>query len=61
MFFAPSSMSVPHELSGADRLALVRAFVREQFTSRGMVADIAIHEPVPEKGAIGNSWSGCLR
>lgn len=44
------NMALPHELSGADRLALVRAFVREQFTSRGMVADIAIHEPVPEKG-----------
>lgn len=43
-------MALPHELPAAERLALVRAFVAEQFVARGMVADIAIHEPVPEKG-----------
>lgn len=44
------NMALPHELSAADRLELVRSFVREQFVARGMVADIALHEPVPEKG-----------
>lgn len=44
------NMALPHELSAAERLALVRAFVQEQFVSQGMVADIALHEPVPEKG-----------
>ena len=44
------NMALPHELTAAERLELVRGFVREQFVSRGMVADIAIHEPVTEKG-----------
>lgn len=44
------NMALPHELSDEERLALVRAFVREQFVSLGMVADFAIHAPVPEKG-----------
>lgn len=44
------NMALPHELTAAERLALVRAFVQEQFVSQGMVADIALHEPVPEKG-----------
>jgi hypothetical protein len=38
-------ISLPRELSHAQRVALVRAFVKEQFVSRGMVADIAIHCP----------------
>ncbi|KAA0070460.1 MobQ family relaxase [Tardiphaga sp. P9-11] len=44
------NMALPHELSDEERLALVRAFVREQFVGLGMVADIAIHAPVVEKG-----------
>jgi hypothetical protein len=44
------NMALPHELSHEERLALVRAFVREQFVSLGMVVDFAIHAPVPEKG-----------
>lgn len=44
------NMALPHELSAAQRLDLVRGFVREQFVRHGMVADIAVHEPVPEKG-----------
>ena len=43
-------MALPHELPAAERLALVRSFVAEHFVARGMVADIAIHEPVAEKG-----------
>lgn len=44
------NIALPHELNDRQRLALVRAFVLEQFVSLGMVADIAIHVPVPEKG-----------
>lgn len=44
------NMALPHEVSAAERLELVRTFVREQFVARGMVADIALHEPVLEKG-----------
>lgn len=44
------NMALPHELDDAGRLALVRAYVADQFVARGMVADFAIHKPVPEKG-----------
>ena len=38
-------LSLPHELTHDERVTLVRGYVRSQFTERGMVADIAIHEP----------------
>ncbi|WP_454632638.1 MobQ family relaxase [Bradyrhizobium cenepequi] len=44
------NMALPHELNDDQRLALVRKFVGEQFVALGMVADVAIHAPVPEKG-----------
>lgn len=44
------NMALPHELSAEQRLTLVRDFVREQFTGRGMIADIALHDPVAKKG-----------
>ena len=44
------NIALPHELTDAERVELVRAFVAEQFVGRGMVADIAIHQPVREKG-----------
>ncbi|TBG08422.1 hypothetical protein ELG79_36490 [Rhizobium leguminosarum] len=44
------NMALPAELAAPDRLALVRGFVREQFVAKGMIADIALHDPVPEKG-----------
>lgn len=44
------NIALPHELDDAGRRELVRAFVTEQFVSQGMVADIAIHAPVPERG-----------
>jgi hypothetical protein len=44
------NMALPHELTQSERLELVRTFVREQFIDRGMVADIVLHDPVPEKG-----------
>jgi ATP-dependent exoDNAse (exonuclease V) alpha subunit len=44
------NMALPHELTDAERVELVRTFVRQEFVSRGMVVDFAIHKPVPEKG-----------
>ena len=38
-------LAIPHELTPAARLALVRGFVLAAFVSDGMVADIAVHEP----------------
>ncbi len=37
--------ALPHELNHEQRLELVRGFVRDELTSRGMVADFAIHAP----------------
>ena len=37
-------LALPRELSIKQRRRLVRRFVRKQFTSRGMVADIAYHD-----------------
>ena len=36
-------LSLPRELSQAEAIALVRDFAREQFVSKGMVADINVH------------------
>jgi len=38
-------LSLPHELTDAQRKELVTDFVRDNFVARGMVADIAIHAP----------------
>lgn len=38
-------LSLPHELTEAERIDLVREFVREQFVAAGMVADLVIHVP----------------
>ena len=38
-------LSLPHELSHAQRVALTQEFVREQFANKGYVADIAWHSP----------------
>lgn len=38
-------LTLPRELSEEARVDLVRGFVREEFVSRGMVADFAIHAP----------------
>lgn len=44
------TLALPHELTAEQRLNLTREFVREQFVSKGMIADLAIHEPVAAKG-----------
>jgi ATP-dependent exoDNAse (exonuclease V) alpha subunit len=41
-------LALPHELDFEQRRALVRAFVAEHITGRGMVADIAMHKPGQE-------------
>jgi len=38
-------VALPDALTHAQRLELVREFVRSQFVDRGMVADIALHAP----------------
>ncbi|WP_343066718.1 MobQ family relaxase [Gellertiella hungarica] len=38
-------LALPHELDAAQRLSMVRDYVRHAFVARGMVADIAIHAP----------------
>lgn len=44
------NLALPHELDAASRQIVLLNFVQEAFVSRGMVADVAIHAPVLEKG-----------
>lgn len=44
------NMALPHELKHEDRLELVRNFVEMHFVRRGMVADLALHNPDPANG-----------
>lgn len=44
------NMALPHELDRDDRLDLVRTFLETHFVQRGMVADFALHDPLPEQG-----------
>ena len=41
-------LALPHELDFEQRRELVRGFVREHVTARGMIADIAMHHPGKE-------------
>lgn len=41
-------LALPAELSADQRRELVTAFCRDQFTARGMVADVALHAPDKE-------------
>ena len=38
-------LTLPRELDHDERIALVRKFVSDQFVSRGMVVDFAVHAP----------------
>ena len=38
-------LALPHELTDQQRQQLVTDFVREQFSRKGMIADVAIHAP----------------
>lgn len=44
------NLALPHELDAVRRREVLLKFVEEAFVDRGMVADVAIHAPVPEKG-----------
>lgn len=45
------NIALPRELDAVRRKELLLKFVQEAFVDRGMVADVAIHEPVPGKNA----------
>lgn len=47
------NMALPHELDADQRLELVRGFVDRHFVQRGMVADLALHDPIAEQGQNG--------
>jgi hypothetical protein len=38
-------IALPHELTHEQRVELIEDYIRDEFTSRGMVADLAIHGP----------------
>lgn len=38
-------LSLPHEMTDAQRHELLTGYVREQFADKGMVADVSIHDP----------------
>lgn len=43
-------ITLPRELPRQDQVEVVRRFVRERFVAKGMVADVAIHEPHASDG-----------
>jgi len=46
--------ALPNELSDEENLELARKFTSENFTSRGMISDMAIHKPGKSLGDIPN-------
>lgn len=44
------TVALPRELSLEQQLEVLREFVRENFTERGLVADVAIHSPMARDG-----------
>lgn len=48
------NFALPNELSDEENLELVRKFILENFTSRGMISDMAIHKPAKSPGDIPN-------
>lgn len=47
-------IALQNELSTEENIALARRFVRENFVDRGMIADLAIHDPDKGTGGIPN-------
>ena len=43
-------VALQNELTQEENIALARRFVREHFVSKGMIADLAVHEPDKENG-----------
>ena len=44
------NLALPHELTRDQRLDLLRSFAKTEFVAKGMIADIAMHEPVLDRG-----------
>lgn len=44
-------IGMPHELNHQERVELLQGYVQENFVSKGMIADIALHKPDLEKSA----------
>jgi len=40
----PLIISLPHELTRAQNIALIKTFMQNEFVDRGMIADIAVHK-----------------
>ena len=53
--------ALPRELSGEQQLALVRAYVKDNFVDKGMCADFAIHDKVQTVLSSGTAWSKSRR
>jgi MobA/MobL family len=49
----PLIISLPHELTREQNIALLTGFVRKEFVERGMIADLAVHAP-DRKGDLRN-------
>jgi hypothetical protein len=45
----PYDIALPHELTLEQNIALIRDYCQKEFLSRGLVVDVAIHEPDPDK------------
>ena len=43
-------VTLPRELGAEECIALVRAFVRDEFVGKGMVADVSVHRPMASDG-----------
>lgn len=48
------NIALQNELSTKDNIELARAFIMENFVSRGMICDFAVHEPEKKDGGIPN-------
>ena len=47
-------IAIQNELTMEENIALVRKYLTEQFVSKGMIVDFAVHAPDPEGGGIPN-------
>lgn len=48
--FREFEVGIPNEFSDEQSVALVRSFIRQNFTDNGMVADFALHDPKYKDG-----------
>ncbi|NLY09694.1 MAG: MobA/MobL family protein, partial [Tissierellia bacterium] len=52
--FCPHALALQNEFSIQENIALARQFLLDNFVSRGMVVDFAVHSPDKEDGGISN-------